>query len=87
MTTEMVLLLISMITNIIIVVSKKIKLIYTPCLYIDCGGLDYDDEYVNNTNNDNSNLFKKVLSKITPRKKKQELNEVKTDIKTENMIV
>ena len=69
---EMILLLISMISNVVIVFSKRIKLIYSPCCYVDCRTNAEEDEDEEMTNDNSTGLLKRLVSKITPRRIKQD---------------
>ena len=74
----MILLLISMISNVVIIFSKRIKLIYSPCCYVDCRQNNEDDEGEDIENNNPNSLLKRIVSKITPRKyKENKVSEVK----------
>lgn len=68
--TETILLIVSLFSNAVIIL-KKIKVIWTPCLIIQCSSESVDD--VNNnvveSNSDRSVKFQKFISRITPRTK------------------
>lgn len=63
MNTELILLIISLFSNAVIIL-KKIRVIWTPCLIIQCG----NDEEENKNNSESANRIKRILSRLTPRK-------------------
>lgn len=65
MNTELILLIISLFSNAVIIL-KKIRVIWTPCLIISC--VNEIEEENNSSSETNFTKFKKVLSKLTPRK-------------------
>ena len=76
MSPEYVLVIISVLSNIVVLFSRRIKLIYSPCCYISCvQDEDNEEEYIDGNN---QNIIKRVLSKITPRRNKPEQ---KADVK------
>ena len=71
MSPEFILLIISLIGNFIVIL-KRINLIYTPCISIDCrNNVDVNegkpDEEVADENK--PTMIKRIINKITPRKK------------------
>ena len=88
MSPEYVLVIISVLSNIVVLFSRRIKLIYSPCCYISCvQDEDNEEEYISNggqsPDGNNQNIIKRVLSKITPRRNKPEL---KADVNPEGII-
>ena len=63
MNTELILLIISLFSNAVIIL-KKIRVIWTPCLIIQCSG----EEEENKNNSESANRIKRILSRLTPRK-------------------
>ncbi len=62
MNTELILLIVSLFSNAVIIL-KKIRVIWTPCLIISC--VNEIEEETNNTSSEtNFTKFKKVLSRI-----------------------
>ena len=87
LSTEMVLLIVSLTGNIIILL-KRIKIFYTPCLIIQCDGSNNDNDRNSDESNSNSNenhlvRLKNYLSRYTPRLKQNRV-EIKTEIKNDN---
>ena len=85
MNTELILLIVSLFSNAVIIL-KKIRLIYTPCLIIQCG--DNNNDNVNDRNSDDTQeshliRLKNYLSRYTPRLKQNRV-EIKTEIKNDN---
>ena len=75
MNTELILLIISLFSNAVIIL-KKIRVIWTPCLIISCvnsEGVREANEVEEETNRDNEtpNRLKQFLNKLTPRKQQQ----------------
>lgn len=68
--TETILLIVSLFSNAVIIL-KKIKVIWTPCLIIQCSSESVDDANNNvvESNSDRSVKFQKFIQRITPRTK------------------
>ena len=70
MSPEFILLIISLIGNFVVIL-KRINLIYTPCLSIDCRSNNDNegkpDEEIVDENK--TTMVKRIINKITPRKK------------------
>ena len=68
MSPEFILLIISLIGNFIVIL-KRINLIYTPCLSIDCrNNVDVNEDEVDiNDNPNQKTMLKRFIQKITPR--------------------
>ena len=68
--TETISLIVSLFSNAVIIL-KKIKVIWTPCLIIQCSSESVDD--VNSENNSDRSVkiakLSKFISRITPRTK------------------
>ena len=77
MNTELILLIISLFSNAVIIL-KKIRVIWTPCLIIQCGNDEENTQPETNASTDISK-FKRFLTRLTPRKSKppEELGEIK----------
>lgn len=68
MNTELILLIISLFSNAVIIL-KKIRVIWTPCLIISC--TNEVEEETNSTETTTPNRLKQFLNKLTPRKQQQ----------------
>ena len=68
MNTELILLIISLSSNFLIIF-KRVKVIWTPCLACDCRNSDIEVE-TPSSNNSNSDKIKKALSKFYVQKNK-----------------
>lgn len=83
---EMILLLISMISNVVIIFSKRIKLIYSPCCYVSCDPTIQDDDDEDDEDENKKGILKRIVSKLTPRRVKQDKSNdlrIKPDNQTE----
>ena len=70
---EIILLVINLTTNCIVIL-KRIKICYSPCFSLDCRSsneLTEEEEtlHEDGNNRNESNTFKKILNRLTPRSK------------------
>ena len=81
MSPEFILLIISLIGNFIVIL-KRINLIYTPCISIDCrNNVDVNEDEVDiNDNPNQQTMMKRFIQKITPRKDAKHKKEVITPL-------
>lgn len=79
MNTELILLIISLSSNLLIIF-KRVRVLWTPCLVCDCrNGNDAEDlETPSTTNTSNTERVKKALSRFIKPKNKNIDQEVKT---------
>lgn len=85
MNTELILLIISLFSNAVIIL-KKIKVIWTPCLIISCTseieempnseGVRETQRRASLEANETQSRIKQILNKLTPRKKNETQPEV-----------
>jgi hypothetical protein len=79
---EFILLIISLSSNILIIL-KKIKLITTPCCIVDCRE-DRDIDKKESESEQPMSFSQKVIDKLTPRTKMKIIKVIKTEEKNEN---
>ena len=75
MLTEHILLIVSLSSNLLIIF-KKIRVLWTPCLVCDCRNSEMDLQ-TPSSNNSNSDKIRKTLSKFYVQKNKNVDTEVK----------
>lgn len=69
MSPEFILLIISVLGNFIVIL-KRIKLIYTPCISIDCrSNQEGDDIDTQEAQPQNTSMIKRIINRMTPRSK------------------
>jgi len=66
MSPEWILLIISLVGNVM-VIFKKVRVVWTPCLILDCRTEGSTEELSENDPTE-PNIFKKAITKLTPRK-------------------
>ena len=68
MTPEMILLIVSLVGNVMILF-KRIQIIWTPCLILDCRSTKNDSVDDDIQPSSEPTIFKRAIEKLTPRKK------------------
>ena len=76
MLTEHILLIVSLSSNLLIIF-KRVKVLWTPCLVCDCRPGDKPEIEVETPSSNNSDKIKKALSKIYVQKNKNLDTEIK----------
>lgn len=76
MSPEWILLIISLVGNVM-VIFKKVRVVWTPCIILDCRT---EGSTENNNEPTEPNIFKRAITKLTPRKKNSsQANELRSN--------